>query len=164
MVRRAVPTVGGLLVLFHAWLFGSQWWGGQLAEPALILRWLVAAALVVALAVPGRRGAPLFRGRGAVTRWLLVALLHGPAIADRTARAESPALPEAVAVLVEVAAASGVLGFGLLVLAAMTRRSLPGTRLASWLASAWPSDTLDSGRALRFPPRPPPLARSLVRA
>jgi hypothetical protein len=33
MVRRAFAVVGGLLVMFHVWLLGSQLWEGHLAEP-----------------------------------------------------------------------------------------------------------------------------------
>ncbi|MGE0461707.1 MAG: hypothetical protein AB7Q16_10095 [Vicinamibacterales bacterium] len=164
MFRRAVPTLGGLLVLFHAWLFGSQWWDGRLADPGLIFRWLIAAGLVAALTGLRRRGASMFWGRKAVALWLLAALLHGPAVAARADHPESPALPEAVTVLVQLTAVSTAFGLGLLLMAALARRSRARTRPVWWLAPSCPSCALESRRAFRFAPRPPPFDPSLVRS
>ena len=45
MFRWLAVAAGALLGAFHVWLFGNQAWSGQLAEPDVVLRWLVAAAL-----------------------------------------------------------------------------------------------------------------------
>src|SRR5688500_4038489 len=50
MFRRLAAAIGGLLVLFHLWLFGSQLLDGRLTELGPVLRWLVAAGLVAAMA------------------------------------------------------------------------------------------------------------------
>ncbi|MCC7180742.1 MAG: hypothetical protein IT177_20350 [Acidobacteria bacterium] len=162
MFRRAVPILGGLLVLFHAWLFGSQWWDGQLAEPGLTFRWLIAAGLVTALAGLRRRGVSIFHGRKAVAIWLLAALLHGPAMSARADHPESPALPEAATVLVQLTALSTALGLGLLLMAALSGRSRARTWRVSWLAPSCLACAFESRRAFRFAPRPPPFAPSLV--
>ncbi len=119
MFRRFIAGAAGLLALFHVWLLGSQLWDGRLAEPSLVLRWMIAAGLVGALIVLRRTGAPIWWGRKAVSIWLLAALLHGPTMAAGTGRFESPALPEAVTAVVQIAAASVMMGLGLAVLAAL---------------------------------------------
>jgi len=135
LFRRAAAVTGGLLALFHLWLLGSQVWQGQLADPGLLLRWLIAAGLVTALVHLGRSGQPLFLGRKGIAVWLLAALLHGPTTATDLATHPSPGLPEAVTALVQIAAASVALGLGLLVLAAWRTRQR-GLALPSRLAAA----------------------------
>ena len=81
MLQRTIAGAAGLLVLFHAWLLGSQLWDGQLAEPELVLRWVIAAGLILSLLVLRRSGAEMVLGRKAISIWLLAALLHGPAMA-----------------------------------------------------------------------------------
>jgi hypothetical protein len=156
MIRRTAVALGGLLVLFHAWLFGSQMWEGQLADPVLALRWLVAAGLVAGLAGLRRQGASMFWGRKAVSIWLLAALLHGPSVADSSLAHESPALPEVVTALVQLAAASVAVGLGLTLLALLVRRR-PTVELRRFhaVASIRP-DVFHPGRFLRSAPRPPP--------
>lgn len=162
MFRRAAIASGGLLVLFHAWLLGHQLWDGQLLEPGLAFRWLVAAGLVAALAVLRRRGGSLVWGRQAVSIWLLAALLHGPAVAEAGLHPDSPALPEAVTALVQIAAASAALGLGLLLVAALLGRRT--ARLAvrhADVADRRPRAMRATGAA-RFAPRPPPLRLALA--
>jgi hypothetical protein len=160
MLRRVVPALGGLLVLFHAWLLGSQLWDGQLAEPGLILRWAIAAGLVGALVGLRRSGASLLWGRKAVSIWLLAALLHGPAMAGDHSPFDSPALPEAVTALVQIAAASTMAGLGLLLLAGLAARlwGRPHVRLRTVPVRS--HRALRSYPVHRFAPRPPP-ARSI---
>jgi hypothetical protein len=119
MFRRTIAGAAGLLALFHVWLLGSQLWDGRLAEPGLILRWMIAAGLVGALIVVRRTGAPIWWGRKSVSIWLLAALLHGPTMAAGAGRLEALALPEAVTAVVQIAAASVMMGLGLAVLAAL---------------------------------------------
>jgi len=164
MFRRAVLALGGLLVLFHAWLLATQVWDGQLAEPGLVLRWLVAAGLAAALDGLRRRGASMFWGRQAVAIWLLAALLHGPAMVARAGAHDSPALPEAVTILVQVAAASAALGLGLLVVAALAGRAPRRGLAVIRIAAARPRRPLDAAHLVRFAPRPPPFAPSHVLA
>lgn len=153
MFRRVAIASGGLLVLFHAWVLGIQLWDGQLLEPGLAFRWLVAAGLVVALVAVWQRGGSLFWGRKAVSIWLLAALLHGPALAEAGLHPELPALPEAATILVQIAAASVALGLGLLLVVALVgRRSWPRARHVSCRRSG----AAGSGRTSCFAPRPPP--------
>jgi hypothetical protein len=157
MIRRVITAAGGLLVLFHGWLLGSQLWHGQLAEPGLVLRWMIAAGLVVALAGFRRRGGSMFWGRKAVAIWLLAALLHGPAAMAEHTGFESPALPEAVTAILQIAAASTIAGLSLLLLVALVAvlfaEPAVGLRPVAVLARI--------RRGLcdlsRFAPRPPPL-------
>jgi len=158
MLRRVATASGGVIVLFHAWLLGSQMWDGQLLDPGLAFRWFVAAGLVAALVVLRRSGGSIFWGRKAVSIWLLAALLHGPAVAEAGLHSESPALPEAVTTLVQIAAASVALGLGLFLIAALiTRRLPPRAPRAGHLSDHRPG-AMGSGRTHRFAARPPPLS------
>jgi len=153
--RRIVALLGGLLVLFHVWLLGRQIWEGQLADPGLLLRWMIAAGLVAALVHLARRGQPLLWGRHATAVWLLAAVLHGPAIAGEVDSHTLAGLPEAVTALVEIAAASSVLGLGL---ALLLRRVQRWPRPTLSLAVAPRSVRLDRTPwlSLLAIPRPPP--------
>jgi hypothetical protein len=162
MFRRIAAALGGLLVLFHLWLFGSQLLDGRLTELGPVLRWLMAAGLVVALAGLHRTGASLFRGRKPISIWLLAALLHGPAIAGGTLAHESPALAEVVTALVQIASASAAFGLGLLLLAGLLRR-LFSSRLVNARATAWRhTRRFEPARSLPSASRPPPSPASLA--
>jgi hypothetical protein len=161
MFRKWAGGVGVLLGAFHGWLLLGQLWDGQLAEPGLLLRWLVAGGLIAGLAALHRRGVSIVRGRQAVALWLLAALLHGPAVADRTGFAPT-AIPESVTTFVQVVAASAALGLGLAFLTGLLRRrpagpGSRGTRVASSAAVRFGrfSPTLVG-------PRPPPVLFALV--
>jgi hypothetical protein len=162
MFRRVAAALGGLLVLFHAWLLGSQAWDGQLAEPGLLLRWLIAAGLVAALAGLHRRGVSMVWGRKAVAIWLLAALLHSPALTSSADQHASPARPETVTALVQIAAASVALGLGLLLVAALIGRLPARAPTLAGLAPARAGHASDASRVVRFAPRPPPSRLSLV--
>jgi hypothetical protein len=115
LIRAAVAV----LVLFHGWLFLSQVAGGELTDPGVALRWIVAGGLVTALSGLWRRGESL-AGRRAVAVWVLAALLHGPALAERQVPGENLAsVPGAV---VSVLLIAGPAGLTLLLLGALTRR------------------------------------------
>lgn len=121
-IRLLIRAVVATLALFHMGLFAGQIARGELGDPGLALRWVVAGGLATALAVLWRRGESL-SGRRAVAVWVLAALLHGPALADRQMRAESLAsLPGAVASVLLIA---GPAGLTLLLLTALTRRQRP---------------------------------------
>ena len=158
MLRRTARALSALLVLFHAWLFVGQTWGGQLAEPGTLFRWLVAGGLIAGLAGLRRSGAPLFLGRKAVALWLLAALLHGPAIGNLTGGTNTPALPEGAAIILEIVA-SAALGLALFLLAGAFRHALRDRRLGTTSTCGnSPTGPVSSGFALAFAARPPPLA------
>ena len=162
MLRRLPTALGGTLVLFHGWLLASQVWDGALSDPGLVLRWMVAAGLVMALAMLRRNGDSMFLGRKAISIWLLAALLHGPAVAGAAA-AESPALPEAVTALLQIAAASIAVGLGLVLLIVL----FGGGRLGRAFAALPGAGRAHVGalvlaQAPPFAPRPPPGRQSLA--
>ena len=156
MVRRAFAVVGGLLVMFHVWLLGSQLWEGHLAEPGLVLRWVIAAGLVAALVGLRRRGASLVWGRQTVCIWLLAALLHGPAMADPSGQT-APALPETVTAVLQIAAASVIAGLGLALLAALAGSVILRPSAGYRPVLVWRRATSGLERSSRFAPRPPPV-------
>jgi hypothetical protein len=156
MFRRIAAALGGLLVLFHLWLFGSQLWQGQLAELGPVLRWVMAAGLTAALAGLYRSGGSVVRGRRAVAIWLLAALLHAPAIAGDAQAPPAPAVAEAVTVLVQITAASAALGLGLALLGLALRRA-PARRLTRARALGRVGlRPVDPTRSLHVTSRPPP--------
>ncbi|MGE5834188.1 MAG: hypothetical protein ACM4AI_06895 [Acidobacteriota bacterium] len=163
MIRRSVLGAGALIVLFHAWLLAGQAWDGRLADPALILRWAVAGAIVVALIALRRAGTSVFRGRKAVAIWLLAALLHGPAAARHLDGIGEPALPEFVATLTQLAVASGAaLGLGWLFARALVRRREIALVRDDLAARDCPRPfSSPTTSFVRFSPRPPPI-RSLI--
>ena len=156
MLRKIIAGLGALLALFHVWLFAGQVWSGRLAEPGPILRWLVAFALIGALAGLRRRGLSLIAGRQAVAVWLLAVLLHGPALAARIEDGFAPMVPEVIATVSQVAA--GVLG---LVLGVSLRISTGRFRLAPAalrLSVLRAFCVCQAARTVRagYSPRPPP--------
>ena len=158
MSRRIAIGLGALLVAFHFWLLASQAWGGELADLSLVIRWLVAGGLLLGLRGLRRQGAPMFWGRRAVALWLLAALLHGPALADRLSVNGAPAASDIAATLVPVATAT-VVSAGLFLLLALglgprRRRGVPSRSLQFFepvFAGARSHDT-----RLLLAPRPPP--------
>jgi hypothetical protein len=156
MVARVFAGLGLLLVAFHAWLFAGHVWTGELSDVAVLTRWLVAGGLLFGLRQLRRQGARLFFGRRAVALWVLAALLHGPALAERMG-VDAPA-PTAIAVVLTPASVAAVFaGLALLLaLALRWRRRAPRAprpvpvghrRVASTFLDAHPL----------FAPRPPPI-------
>jgi hypothetical protein len=162
MLRRVVPVLGAMLVLFHAWLLVSQLWDGRLADPGLILRWAIAAGLVGALVGLRQSGGSMLWGRKAVSIWLLAALLHGPAVVGEHSRSESPALPEAVTVVIQIAAASVILGLGLALLAALAAGVRSDRRVRLRPAPIRSHSGSNPYPLHRFAPRPPPVRSSFT--
>jgi len=156
MFRRLAAALGAALVLFHGWLLAGQAWHRELSEPAVVLRWLVAAGLGIALGYVRRRGGSMFRGRKAIAIWLLAAALHGPALAGAGAVDEARALPEAVVVVLQAATASVLASLGLALMAALflvRSRALPKAILVTTISRMHASGV----RKLQpFAPRPPP--------
>jgi len=155
MFRRSALGLGALLGGFHLWLLGNQAWSGQLAEPDVVVRWLLALALGAGLVAIKRRGGPLF-GRQAVAMWVLAAVLHGPALGNDADGFATPALPEAVATVAQAAAAISAVGLALLAFFALTvlaAHTNTGVVLPAAPASA---GVLSALRTSGFLPRPPP--------
>jgi hypothetical protein len=157
MVRRASLALGWLLAVFHGWIFAVQAFNGEIAEPWLALRWAAAIAVIAGFVRLRRSGRSILRGRSAVALWLLVVLLHAPAVADRV-NDPLPALPEVVTLLARESAAAGALAslLGLAALAAhrRERRAVPSGRPHSEpVFSAWLAPTQSA-----LAPRPPPVA------
>jgi hypothetical protein len=159
MVRKALAAAGLLLVLFHGWLFVGQVWTGELADLTLVARWLISGGLVWGLYHLKRQGTPLFFGRKAVALWVLAALLHGPALAERIAAPGDPAVNDIVATVAQVvSAAAAVVGLVLFAgfLTNARRRTSPAfTFIRSDHAI---EGALAPGTCFRFAPRPPPVA------
>lgn len=157
MLRKVLTLAGTALVVFHVWLLAGQAWDGHLRDAALLGRWAMAGGLLLALRGLHRDGASLVRGRKAVAVWLLAALLHAPAMAERIGDSPLPAVPEVVSMLAPFALASA-LGLGVALLAGLLRI----TRRASdpdflrivarvFVRSVWPD------ARIILSPRPPPL-------
>lgn len=158
MFRRILAAAGAALALFHVWLFAGQAVQGELADPARLIRWAVACALLGALYGLYRSGVPLLRGRKAIAIWLLAALLHAPAIGARVSALEIPAVPEAAASLAPLAtlAAAALAVFLLLWIARVPRGAfLPRHRDATHTRR---TDAGSPGAYHPLCPRPPPYA------
>jgi hypothetical protein len=124
-------------------------------EPAIVLRWSGALALLIGLAVLRRTGVSLAGDRRSLAVWLLVALLHwngGPLPATIT---DAPVDSSAVLLMLPTAAAALVgIGAALASLVA-PRRTFPslaclctvGPRAARRLSDGW-----RRGGLLRAPP------------
>lgn len=163
--RRLVTGAGVLLALFHVWLFGSQAWSGQLADPDRLVRWAVAAVLFAAVVALRRlHGSGAF-GRRAVAIWLTAGLLHVPAASQRLADANLPVLPEAMVALSPLVVASAcAAGISLFAAwhAARSRSACP-VRIGRIAALVCQVHAIRRAARLRLAPRPPPLivSRSL---
>jgi hypothetical protein len=156
MIRKAAVAAGAGLALFHVWLLLGQAWEGELLEPWLLLRWLAAGVLAAGFTGVLRSGTSGFWSRRTVALWLLAAVLHGPALMDR-AGVDTQGLPEAAAVLVQIATLSAAAGAVILLAAALRhkpRTSRGGGSLSTGFTLA-PSRSL--GFVQAFAPRPPPL-------
>ena len=156
MLRRCALAAGGLLAAFHVWLLAAQVWSGHVAQPDVLLRWLVAAALVAGLTALGRRGLPVLFGRHAVAVWLLAATLHGPALANDLDGFATPSMPAAAVALAQSSLAVTALSLALLT------RALRGVVGATPDAGVVNRARLqvrpaDAVWVLGFRPRPPPL-------
>ncbi len=111
-MRRSLTIAGIALAVFHVWLFAGQVWSGAIGDPGLLVRWLVAAGLIVGLAALKRQGESLVRGRKAVAMWVLAALLHGPALTTRL-HTDVPPIPEVIVTLAQTIVTLGsLIGLG----------------------------------------------------
>ena len=156
MIRRVLTVAAALLAAFHVWIFASQLWSGELADLALISRWIIAGGLTAALLNLHRRGLPLVRGRQAIAVWLLAALMHGPALA-RNLDLVAPSMPEVVSTLAQTV--TGVVAIGtllLLLLSSLRVRLQAPVRGGVAAFASMPGPASLSGSVCPFAPRPPP--------
>ncbi len=72
--------LAAVLVVFHAVLFWERVRDLSIFEPLVLLQWLLAILLIVAMRHPHKRQVSLLRGRLALAFWLLILLLHLMAI------------------------------------------------------------------------------------
>jgi len=128
MIRRLITALWAALACFHVYLLVCQAVDGRLLDGGVLLRWCLAFGLSAGFLGLRRTGAAPW-GPRALAPWLLAALLHGPAVLDRTG-VQMPAVPQAVALAAGTAAALGV-SLGVLALGL--------ARLRRWTArpSAW---------------------------
>ena len=160
-VARATTVLAGtVLVAFHGWLFASQVVTGALADPWLVVRWMLAAGLVAAL-VAIRRGGRSVWSRPGIAVWVLAALLHGPALAADLGAVNPMALPETVAtsVLQQLVSVSA-LAITLWMLAGLLARRDRHVRLYSGpVAAASLAGIFGEGFSPQYSSRPPPRLR-----
>lgn len=160
-LTRTVALVSvALLAAFHGWLFVVQAAEGRLEDPWLVVRWLVAGGLVVALAAVRRRTHSIWNRRGLAV-WVLAALLHGPALAsDFSGALASQAMPEAVATSVlQSLLPLCALAVSAWMLAGLLSLRNRHARLYAGAAAAASHRTAGDGFALRYASRPPPPRR-----
>jgi hypothetical protein len=161
LLRWTARTAGAALVGFHAWLLATQWSAGRLFnDPALLMRWAAALVLAAALIWLGREGTSLV-SRKAIVIWLLAALLHAPAVADRNRDLNGlQTLPETVAtLLLQTTIVTGLLGAAMLALwlvAGLFRRRDTGRVAWSFIRELSLSASPDDGFGLVLAARPPP--------
>jgi len=156
LARTTAVVAGAGLVAFHGWLFASQLATGALADPWLVVRWLVAAGLVAALAAIRRRGLSVW-SRPGIAVWVLALLLHGPAVATDFG-ANAMALPETVAssVLQQLVSVSA-LAITLWMLAGLLARRAGHARLVTRLAAVTSRPgRFGDGYSPQYSSRPPP--------
>lgn len=158
-MRRAGLAAASALGAFHLWLFVGQAQDGQLADPALVLRWLAAAGLLAALAALRRGGVSPLASRQALVVWLLAALLHAPVMVDRS-QVDGRQVQDFANALAQ-SVASCVLAGGLVLLLTLRRRPVHpgvGLRLGDWTARTCQA-AVTGRHAPPFAPRPPPVPR-----
>ena len=148
-----LAPVVGTLVLFHVFLLCRRIADASILSPRVLLNWLAAFALVAALLRMRRRGHSPMRGRGALTFWLLVLLLHaGPALQPAPGLPPSGAesLPSPSSILTAFLWTT-LLAAALAAAAPARRPQAPLRGLPSCLATA-------DGFGRVVAPRPPPFA------
>ena len=158
-VRRAAgrSVIAGLAG-FHASLLWVHATTGRLLDPATALRWVAAALILAGFLALRRGGRPLASGRRALVLWLLVAMLHGHAMAGAARSVEAASVPETVTVfLTQIAVTAPAVLIGASLILLLARRHVDRPRALA-LAEARRSvgGVPLAGHVFRFSPRPPP--------
>ena len=158
LIRQTLGLVVAALATFHGWLFIGQAGAGRLEDPWLLVRWIAAAFLIVALVSVCRSGRSVC-GRTSIAIWVLAAVLHGPAVAGHT-DISLVALPQTVAMSVLQLLSSAALVAGLWTLASLLRaRPRVAVQFSTFLPAYSAAGQLAAGITPQLSPRPPPLRR-----
>jgi hypothetical protein len=142
------------LVALHVWIFWEQLSTGQLADAGSAIRWVAGAGLLGMLAALRRQGVSLWRGRPALTTWLLVALLHGWSASAAPAVPLDGSQPSGEPVVVFVLSVLSAVVGGLLLCRLIGRRHRLAALLSTATVAAAPV-TLRWAAAVRIPRAPP---------
>jgi hypothetical protein len=146
LIARGLAVIAATgLAVFHARLLWDRLAAGQILDPAIVLRWGGALALLVGLGLLRRAGVSLALDRRSLAVWLLVALLHwnsGPLPdGQSTTQVDSSAI-----LLVLPSTAAALIGIGIAFASLATPRgTLPllaclctvGPRAAERLSNGW---------------------------
>ena len=159
--RRLSLLLGALLtaalVVFHAILFWERVRDLSIFEPLVLLEWLLAVLLLVAIGQLRKRRVSLLRGRQALAFWLLVLLLHliGAPPAAEWFEEHSPLL-----LALPVGRLLVALAHRALKLLPRRRAARPATPVL-WQRRHRPSRApTDPGHPFQLFPRPPPCFES----
>lgn len=153
ILRATVLWGAAVLALFHVALFGEQLLEGRLASLDLAVRWIVAGGLIGVLFVLRRQGERLASRKG-VASWILIALLHGPAVADEASPWLLPGLPDVAVRTLQLATAATAVG--LVMVAAVARACQQPAAVFVGRRAARASDPRHRRPSPTYSPRPPP--------
>jgi len=137
LMRAIIGALSVLLTLFHLRLLWDRVADGSVLDPAVAAEWAIGLILLLGLLRLQRINASLFRGRGALTLWLLVLLLHALAVAPGDGDSRGLEVDRNLLVLAPV----GVLiGFALVRAVDGIARSRPRLRRSlQWLLATGPA-------------------------
>jgi hypothetical protein len=148
----------GALALFHVWIFWDRLVTGRLVEGGSALRWISGVLLLAGLYWLKRQGVSLWRGRPAMTTWLLVVLLHVWSAGSQPAagsQSPPPVDTSASAFLLPLTAAT-LAGLAVLLLAGRrSGRRSPLAAVHAWLAAPAPCGPHSHPLSIRVPRAPP---------
>jgi hypothetical protein len=146
LIARAVAIIAATsLAAFHVRLLWDRLAAGQMLEPAVVLRWSGALALLGGLGLLRGAGVSLARDRRSLAVWLLVALLHWNAGPLPAGNSTTPVDSSAI-LLVLPSTAAALIGIGVALASLATPRGTPpllaclctvGPRAAGRLADGW---------------------------
>ena len=146
LIARGIAVITATaLAVFHARLLWDRLAAGQMLEPAIVVRWSGALALLVGLGLLRRAGVSLALDRHSLAVWLLVALLHWNAGPLPAGNSTTPVDSSAI-LLVLPSTAAALIGIGVALASLATpRATLPplaclctmGPRAAGRLANGW---------------------------
>ena len=142
-----------LLVLHHGWLLLGRLRDASISEPAVALRWGLAALVLGLAALFQRRGLTVFSGRSGLAFWLLVLLLHVGVTPVPTVGLPSEKLLVALPLGIATALALALGAAHRAGRAGRAPRPRPSPRSRQQEPPVRPRPPLV---ALRFAPRPPP--------
>lgn len=146
LIARGIAVITATaLTVFHARLLWDRLAAGELLEPAVVLRWSGALALLVGFGLLRGAGVSLARDRRSLAVWLLVALLHWNAGPLPAGNSTTPVDASAI-LLVLPSTAAALIGIGVALASLATPRgNFPqlaclctvGPRAAGRLANGW---------------------------